>query len=42
MTRVSDPRWPRAADWLAAGPGERPVDVAVVGVPTFATSISRT
>jgi formiminoglutamase len=42
VTQVSDPRWPRAADWLAAGPGERPVDVAVVGVPTFATSISRT
>jgi formiminoglutamase len=40
-TRV-DRRWPNAADWLAAGPGERPVDLAVLGVPTFATSISQT
>jgi formiminoglutamase len=39
---VSDPRWPTAADWLAAGPGSRPVDLAVLGVPTFATSISTT
>jgi formiminoglutamase len=39
---VSDPRWPRAGDWLAAGPGARPPDLAVLGVPTFATSISRT
>src|SRR5579884_888024 len=39
----SDPRWPRAADWLAAGPppGREP-DLAVLGVPTFATSISPT
>jgi formiminoglutamase len=35
-----DPRWPKASDWLAAGPGERPVDLALVGVPTFATSLS--
>ena len=40
--RVDDPRWPRAADWLAAGPGNRAPDVAVLGVPTFATSISAT
>jgi len=39
---VSDPRWPSAADWLAAGPGPRDVDLAVLGVPTFATSISAT
>ncbi|HVV76051.1 MAG TPA: arginase family protein [Mycobacteriales bacterium] len=39
---ASDERWPRAADWLADGPGEREVDLAVVGVPTFATSISKT
>lgn len=39
---MSDPRWPRASDWLAAGPGPRPVDLAVLGVPTFATSISPT
>jgi formiminoglutamase len=37
-----DERWPTAAEWLAAGPGERAVDLAVVGVPTFATSISHT
>jgi formiminoglutamase len=38
-----DPRWPRAADWLAAGPppGRQP-DLAVLGAPTFATSISPT
>ena len=40
--RVDDTRWPRAADWLAAGPGQRPVDVAVIGVPAFATSLSKT
>jgi len=39
----ADPRWPRASDWLAAGPppGREP-DLAVLGVPTFATSISAT
>lgn len=42
MTRVSDPRWPRAGEWLAAGPGSAPPDLAVIGVPTFATSISPT
>ena len=42
VTPVSDPRWPRAGDWLAAGPGTRPPDLAVLGVPTFATSISTT
>ena len=42
MTPVTDPRWPRAGDWLAAGPGERSPDLAVLGVPTFATSISPT
>jgi formiminoglutamase len=40
--RPPDPRWPRAGDWLAAGPGPRAPDVAVLGVPTFATSISAT
>src|SRR4051794_41976258 len=39
---VDDPRWPRAGDWLAAGPGTRTPDLAVLGVPTFATSISPT
>jgi formiminoglutamase len=38
----ADPRWPRAADWLAAGPGTRSVDVAVLGVPAFTTSLSPT
>jgi formiminoglutamase len=37
-----DNRWPNAADWLAEGPGEREVDLAVLGAPTFATSISQT
>src|SRR3954471_15827680 len=37
-----DPRWPRASEWLAAGPGTRPVDMAVLGVPAFATSLSPT
>jgi formiminoglutamase len=38
----TDQRWPRASEWLAAGPGERPVDIAILGVPAFATSISST
>ena len=38
----ADPRWPRASEWLAAGPGTRSVDVAVLGVPAFATSLSPT
>ncbi|MFL6240785.1 MAG: arginase family protein [Actinomycetes bacterium] len=37
-----DPRWPRASQWLAEGPGTRSVDVAVLGVPAFATSLSPT
>jgi len=37
-----DRRWPRASEWLATGPGDREVDLAVVGVPTFATSLSST
>ena len=39
---MSDARWPTAADWLAAGPGDREPDLAVLGVPTFASSISPT
>ena len=42
VTAVSDPRWPRAADWLAAGAPGQGADLAVLGVPTFATSISPT
>jgi formiminoglutamase len=38
----SDERWPKASEWLAAGPGERAVDLAILGVPAFATSISQT
>jgi formiminoglutamase len=38
----ADPRWPKASEWLAAGPGQGPVDLAVLGVPTFATSLSQT
>jgi len=37
-----DRRWPKASEWLAAGPGDRPVDLAVLGVPAFATSLSST
>jgi formiminoglutamase len=33
-----DERWPRAGHWLAAGPGEHRIDLAVLGVPTFASS----
>ena len=39
--RPPDPRWPRAWDWLRTGPGRRrSADLAVLGVPTFATSLS--
>jgi formiminoglutamase len=34
-----DDRWPRAGHWLAAGPGERAIDLAVLGVPAFTRSI---
>ena len=37
-----DRRWPKASDWLAAGPADRGVDLAVLGVPAFATSLSQT
>ena len=40
QNRPDDPRWPRAAAWLAAGPPGPDVDLAVLGVPTFRTSIS--
>jgi formiminoglutamase len=42
VTSQPDRRWPKASEWLAAGPGERPVDLAVLGVPTFTTSLSQT
>jgi formiminoglutamase len=37
-----DPLWPRAGDWPAPQPGEGPADVALVGVPTWRTSLSPT
>lgn len=40
---TDDPRWPRAAHWLAAGTGgRRPADLAVLGVPAWRTSLSPT
>jgi formiminoglutamase len=39
---LPDRRWPKASDWLAAGPGDREPDLAVLGVPAFATSLSQT
>jgi len=41
-SRPPDPRWPRASEWLAAAPDGRPVDVALLGVPAFRTSLSPT
>jgi formiminoglutamase len=35
-----DPHWPRAGDWPV--PIEGPVDFALVGIPTFSTSLSAT
>jgi formiminoglutamase len=39
---LPDRRWPKASEWLAAGPGDREPDLAVLGVPAFATSLSQT
>jgi formiminoglutamase len=40
-SRPTDPRWPTAAAWLDAGPAPgRRADLAVLGIPTYATSIS--
>jgi formiminoglutamase len=38
----TDARWPSAADWIAAGTGGRTADLALLGVPTHATSLSPT
>ncbi|MDQ1709385.1 MAG: formiminoglutamase, partial [Frankiaceae bacterium] len=38
----SDARWPTAAEWLAAGTRGRAADLALLGVPTHATSLSTT
>jgi formiminoglutamase len=35
-----DPRWPRSGNWPS--PSANPVDLALVGIPTFATSLSAT
>ena len=37
MTLSHDPLWPRAGDWTAA---DGDIDFGIVGVPTFATSIT--
>lgn len=37
---AADGRWPRASDWLAAGAQNRPADIALLGIPTHATSRS--
>ncbi|HEY0868947.1 MAG TPA: arginase family protein [Acidothermaceae bacterium] len=36
-----DERWPRAGHWLSAGPGPHAIDLAVLGVPTFARSLNK-
>jgi formiminoglutamase len=36
-----DERWPRAGHWLKAGAGRHPIDLAVLGVPTFARSLNK-
>lgn len=41
-SRRADPRWPTAADWLAAGPATGPVDLALLGAGTHGTSLSPT
>lgn len=38
--RGADPHWPRAAEWLSAGPEEDTVDLAFLGVPASRTSLS--
>jgi len=41
-TSRQDARWPSAGEWLAAGTGGRTADLALLGVPTHATSLSTT
>jgi formiminoglutamase len=36
-----DERWPRAGHWLSAGAGPHSIDLAVLGVPTFARSLNK-
>ncbi len=37
-----DPLWPRAGNWPAPDAGDGPIDLALVGVPTWRTSLSPT
>ncbi|KQV06945.1 arginase family protein [Leifsonia sp. Root112D2] len=37
-----DPLWPRAGGWPAVGDVEEPLDLALVGIPTWRTSLSAT
>jgi formiminoglutamase len=37
-----DPHWPRSGNWPAPGAAPGPCDLALVGLPTFATSLSAT
>ncbi|MEP7055891.1 MAG: arginase family protein [Actinomycetota bacterium] len=41
-TSRKDSRWPSAGEWIAAGTNGRPADLALLGVPTHATSLSPT
>jgi len=36
-----DERWPRAGHWLSAGAGEHAIDLAVLGVPTYGSSMNK-
>jgi formiminoglutamase len=45
MALSVDPHWPRAGDWERPAPElaeRRPVDLALVGIPSFSTSLSAT
>ena len=42
MALSVDPHWPRAGSWPVPGLVEGPVDFALVGIPTFSTSLSTT
>ena len=40
MALSIDPRWPRAGDWPA--PSGHAIDLALLGIPTYSTSLSAT
>lgn len=44
MTLSHDPLWPRAGGWPSASslPADAPIDVALLGIPTWRTSLSPT